>query len=270
MTMQNQLEHKNGFTLIELLTVIAVFMLLLGVLLPSLAAGRERSRRTHCANNLRQLHLANSTYAEEHGCYVAAAPDILSGSNLRRWHGTRGNSSLPFDGSCGPLAEYLGQAQRIRTCLSFTDYAEEHGANAFEASCGGYGYNDVGIGSRVYLDGYTAKAMLQGMSPDAIHNPSETVMFCDAALTQPYGNKPEYLIEYSFAHPYHWVFQAGRESGTRVQYPSIHFRHGGRANVVWCDGHVSSESLETKAEKWFTKYDIGWFGGADNSLFDPY
>jgi prepilin-type processing-associated H-X9-DG protein len=95
-------------------------------------------------------------------------------------------------------------------------------------------------------------------------------MFCDTALSQPYGNKPEYLIEYSFAHAYHWVFNAGEESGSRVQYPSIHFRHRGKANVVWCDGHLTSEEMATEAEKHFTRIDLGWFGPDDNSLFDPY
>ena len=261
---------KKGFTLIELLVVIAIIGILAGMILSALISARENSRRAHCSNNLRQLYLANTMYADEHGYYVPAAPDILSSSNLKRWHGTRKNVNSPFDGSQGPLVPYLGNCHKIRACLSFQNFSSKSSESAFEASCGGYGYNDSGVGSRVYVDGYNSAAMAQGMPPSAIKNPSSTVMFCDAALTQPYGNKPKYLIEYSFAHAYHWVFEAGKESGTRVQYPSIHFRHNGRANVVWCDGHVSSEPLATKAEKWFTEWNLGWFGPSDNSLFDPY
>jgi len=270
--LKKQIKKVNitGFTLIELLVVTAIIFILAGMLLSAIASARERARQTHCANNLRQLYLANTIYADEHGYYVPAAPDILSPSNLRRWHGTRVSIDMPFDGSKGPLSPYLGNSRKIRACLSFKNFSTKNSENAFEASCGGYGYNDAGVGSRVYIDGYNASAMAQGMPPSAIKNPAETVMFCDTALTQPYGNKPEYLIEYSFAHPYHWVFEPCKESGTRVQYPSIHFRHNGKANVVWCDGHVSAETMTTKAEKWFTEWNIGWFGPPDNSLFDPY
>jgi prepilin-type processing-associated H-X9-DG protein len=93
-------------------------------------------------------------------------------------------------------------------------------------------------------------------------------MFADCAFPQPYGPNPTYLIEYSFAEAYHWVFQPGEETSYRAD-PSIHFRHRDQANVVWCDGHVSSERLQTEAGGYFSEWDLGWFGPADNSLFDP-
>jgi len=90
-------------------------------------------------------------------------------------------------------------------------------------------------------------------------------MFCDTAFPQPYGN-PQYLIEYSFAESYYFV---NKDSLTPAQ-PSIHFRHNARANVVWCDGHVSSERMTVEYNENYTAFQIGWFGPVDNSLFDPY
>jgi prepilin-type N-terminal cleavage/methylation domain-containing protein/prepilin-type processing-associated H-X9-DG protein len=257
-----------GFTLIELLVTIGIIGILAGLLLPVLSSAKESARRIYCANNLRQLYFANTMYADDNGCYVPAAPDIFT-TNLRRWHGVRSSIREPFDGTRGPLVPYLGGSNKIRRCPSFREYSTNYVDNAFEASCGGYGYNAIGVGSETYLKGYRREAMYRGMSPAVIKSPEHTVMFCDCAFPQPYGNNPKYLIEYSFAEPYHWVFSPGTESQFRAD-PSIHFRHRGVANVVWCDGHVSSERMETKAEQHFTKMDIGWFGPPNNSLFDPY
>lgn len=260
-------QSQSAFTLVELLTVVAVVGILSALLTSTFHYVRESARGAYCANNLRQLHHANTAYADDHGFYVAAAPDIFT-SNRRRWHGVRSRSSEAFDGSRGPLAAYLGYAGTVRTCPSFAAHSARAAANAFEAACGGYGYNMVGVGSQIYLFGMTSAAVVRGMPPHMIRNPGETVMFADAAFPQPYGNRPTHWIEYSFLEPYHWVFAAGRESSFRAD-PSIHFRHRGKAQVVWCDGRVSRETLETTAEPHFTDMAVGWFGPPDNTLFSP-
>ena len=263
-----QINKDSAFTLIELMVVLAVVAILTALVLPALGKARSSARQSKCAGHLRQLHLANTLYAGDHGHYVAAAAGIKSGSNLTRWHGVRSSESAPFDGSRGPLVRYLGKDAMIRRCPGFIDYETSSGANAFEASCGGYGYNDRGVGSQSYRYGANAQGLEKGMRPEDIRQPQATVMFCDAAFPQPY-DKPKYLIEYSFAEAYKFVrSDSGKEASSGAQ-PSIHFRHNGRANVIWCDGHVSAENMTVEKNADFSKFNIGWFGGPNNELFDP-
>jgi len=56
-----------GFTLIELLVVIAVIGLLMSILVPALNKVRRQSKRIVCFNNMRQLTVAWTIYADTYG-----------------------------------------------------------------------------------------------------------------------------------------------------------------------------------------------------------
>jgi prepilin-type processing-associated H-X9-DG protein len=251
-----------------LLVVIAIIGVLTALLLPALSQARESGRQAACLSNLQQLYLANITYTTECGRYAPAAPDIW-GNNLIRWYGTRPAPGVPFDSSTGPLSPYLGNSKGIRACPSMVPWNFlTSGDAAFEAGCGGYGYNYLGVGSQSYSMGYTETACLLGMRPEEISRPSTTVMFCDAAFTQ-YVNGQTCLIEYSFAEPDKFLSATGVMYGQPT--PSIHFRHRNRANIVWCDGHATSEAMTKSDDSTDQSFLVGWFGNeGSNFYFAPF
>src|SRR5438309_5644339 len=59
--------RSGGFTLVETLVVVAVIGILAGLLLPALAASRERARQATCMSNLHQIGLALRMYLDDDG-----------------------------------------------------------------------------------------------------------------------------------------------------------------------------------------------------------
>ncbi|MCK4292950.1 MAG: prepilin-type N-terminal cleavage/methylation domain-containing protein [Planctomycetes bacterium] len=59
------MSKRRGFTLIELLVVIAIIAILMAILMPALNRAKEQGKRAACLNNLRQLGLAWSLYADD-------------------------------------------------------------------------------------------------------------------------------------------------------------------------------------------------------------
>jgi len=266
----------RAFTIIEVLVVVAVIALLLAILVPSLKAARAQARIAVCGSNIRQLAFANIGYATENkGHFVLAAEDIGAGfGGRKRWHGVREASGVSpdpaeniFDPARGPLARYLGKDGQVKKCPSFRDYTDDGALNAFEAACGGYGYNQSYIGGRYDLYGFGSEAARHSARITDVRQPATTVMFTDTAFVQP--QPPDvFLIEYSFCEPPFWQMAPGEPSHFRPT-PSIHFRHCGQACVAWADGHVDTHrfAFSSGFPKMFG-LPIGWFGPPDNRLFD--
>lgn len=283
---------RSGFTLVELLVALAILAILVGLMLPAIRGSRDASRLVVCTSNLRQLSTGNAMYADDARDHSApGAADFVQ--NLSRWHGSRSHPSEPFVSRGGALADYLGTedatgSSGVRACPSFAFALDELDRRrvGFETGCGGYGYNNVFVGTQRRRDGGAGWAVQTdrvGAARSAFARPVRTVEFADAAFATEegigWGGGGGGVIEYSFLEPRTWPeFPDSRAD------PSMHFRHGGggapagrTAGVGWLDGHVSVEHL---ADTWSSGLygvddattgglGIGWFGpDALNESFD--
>jgi prepilin-type N-terminal cleavage/methylation domain-containing protein/prepilin-type processing-associated H-X9-DG protein len=249
-----------AFTLVELLVAVAVIAVLAGVMLPVLAGARAKAREAGCASNLRQLALANRMYAADHdGCFAPAAQEFFR-RDERRWFGVRGADGR-FEPRDGPLVPYLRDGGGLRRCGEFQSSV------GFDQGTGGYGYNYLAVGGRVWRLGYVPEAFDQGMSEAELPKPAETAMFADCALDIGVG-----LAEYGFLAPPPAL--AARIAGAQVLDPSVHFRHHGRANVVFVDGHARAlpRALSTTSSPGYPSADpeargLGWFAPVAGDTF---
>lgn len=269
-------KRQPGFTLIELLVVISIIALLMGILLPALARGRDVAKASVCASNIRQLGMANLTYAQDNKTYLVRASVDIWSPNLQRWHGKRSDTYSPFDPTRGDLASYLSENGRIKQCPAFAsgmDYLDEPGYGlGYEAGCGGYGYNGSYLGARndLYYPSNEYSARL-----GEIRNPTQTIMFTDTAYVSTIDGRQTY-IAYSFCEAPYWQFGPPAPSDMTAD-ATIHFRHQRQTTVFWADGHTNRQSIAFSLNylshsmidgEEAVQMGMGWFGPKDNSLFD--
>lgn len=208
-----------AFTLLELLIVVAIIALIASMLLPAIGRAKQQAKLARCTANLRQVGLATRMYLDDSGGWFFKYQEMVTGGTY--WYfGFETSASLgapegqrQIDLTKAKLYPYFGTVGGIEVCPSFQYDLSTYKAKYKSASYG-YGMN-LRMDSK-HESSWTAKG-------------GRLIWFADCAQVNTWqapASASNPLVE-------EWYY-------VDLAWKSVQFRHNGRANLLFCDGHVES------------------------------
>ena len=242
---------RSALTLIELLVVIGILSVLATLYLTALSNAKAKGLQTQCANNLRQLGIALEQFVSDHHAY----PFLMENSNPP--------NGFPKENWLDALGPYAGGYRLNTGRKPYQSAGLFHCPGANPPACPtfpegivyiDYGYNALGIcrffdtngslGLSPSMGSYTNQPTPLPVSPYEVNQPVR-----ESQIASP----PDMMaIGDGFVGNSRIIRDSGgslwRTSGAWDLVGSTrraHARHRGKANVVFCDGHVEAPALQT-------------------------
>lgn len=231
--------------------MVGIIAVLIGLLMPAITAARESARSVACLGNLRQLAIMAHAYADANkgsfpiAYYYRATPGEFA---AYAWDFTTRKTGVGVVVEAGLLWAGKGSG-KVQQCPSF-----DNASNTLADPYTGYNYNTSYVGH-----GATESIVRPAKVTD-VKRASECALFGDGG----YGAGANKFMRAPWANAGDASFTA-RHAGTQA------YRHRGKTNVVFVDGHG-----ETRGERYTETYPgekarvaagTG-FLSPDNSMYD--
>ncbi len=230
-------EDKVAFTLVELLVVVAIISILAALLLPSLRRAKESAKSVVCVNNLRQIYIGFALYAESNDDYIPTANGFAAGADFGHILGAAGliGSYETYQGVNGGAGATLHSFPVLK-CPSEPGVTWEPSM----LGCTMYRYHTHRTSYSInYTFGLATPFgdLRKGWSKGPQYNTAYGIYpaISSTAEATIVMDRSSYLASF-------WTANFFDES---IDYAGVSdnayaFRHSGRANVLYWDGHVNS------------------------------
>lgn len=253
--------NTSKFTLIELLVVIAIIAILASMLLPALSQARIAARKTACTNNLKQVGNALMMYSGDYEYFPPAKSAEMGNLNTRGWHWL----TMPYLGMDGVYTggDWAVAAKRRESgVLRCPEIAPPTTGLLDRVSYSMYGFGplvvwfgftpavaergEAGLTTTIYATKPGAKTTKAepGCAPRTSTIPFVAERALDegkdaADLAFQDGNQLGYSSTASSSVP---VITGTSPQG--YSYYEFAYRHKGRKNILWFDGHVEDVRID--------------------------
>ena len=200
---------KKSFSLIELLVVVAIIGVLASLILPSLGAARKRAQSAVCQNNIKQIGLAISMYALDNDNYAPA--DNKSTATGLQWHRTLSQSNyINYDHEDDGTAFVCPNGEKLDN-----NWESNYGLNFRLGRGNASGGSDSSSTNYQYLSKLNSNHAQETMVLMDGFNKFRFVQSIDMNTTRLLQNSPSIA------------------------------RHQEKANLLFVDGHIESQSYST-------------------------
>jgi prepilin-type processing-associated H-X9-DG protein len=237
--------------LIELLVVIAIIAILMAIITPALRKARESTRETVCKSNLRGVGLGILLYLQDND-YILANANTTNGFF---WYDAAGNFRRTNDNDAywGVAYKDYIRDTKVFGCPSFRKVAE------LIYSVDPLLIQEAAFGLNIYVS-RDEKGQAKARKSTDIRDQSKFVIAHDHVEPRMEQDSRDMFLN---SGPGTMNLTHYRQGGSRARFYFGIFRHnkraneqfrtGGRANVLWLDGHVSAieETTGDDVPKWW-------------------
>jgi prepilin-type processing-associated H-X9-DG protein/prepilin-type N-terminal cleavage/methylation domain-containing protein len=218
-------KNKFAFTLVEILAVIAVIGILAALLLAAVSQAKAKAQRIQCANNLHQQGMALHVFlADNHGY-----PTVYANKNDgypdhdRSWIAQLEQAGF---GISKPQTNYFKKEIWLCPSAQLTTKVPGDPPCYYGYNCGSIDQNDPNYTNRLGLGGRYSRIshIFIPITESEVIAPSDMMAMGD-------GFDGTIILSRAAV-------------AENAKYGNILTRHQGKANVVFCDGHVESPTLQ--------------------------